>query len=140
MNEQRADSDSHSENRELRATVRRFLSQHATEAKLWHDIDSRLGFDEQVWQRFAGELGLAGLNVPEALGGGGATFAEHCLVLEDSGARRPASIPVIRRAERGQHATNEQHDHKRIQPARTSATRWDVLTACHRSWAVMITL
>jgi alkylation response protein AidB-like acyl-CoA dehydrogenase len=85
MNEQRADSNSHSENRELRATLRRFLSQHATEAKLWHDIDSRLGFDEQVWQRFAGELGLAGLNVPEALGGAGATFAEHCLVLEELG-------------------------------------------------------
>jgi alkylation response protein AidB-like acyl-CoA dehydrogenase len=85
MNEQRADSDGHSENRELRATLRRFLSQHATEANLWHDIDSPLGFDEQVWQRFAGELGLAGLNVPEALGGAGATFAEHCLVLEELG-------------------------------------------------------
>ena len=61
MSEQRADSDAHSENRELRATLRRFLGQHATEAKLRHDIDSPLGFDEQIWQRFAGPLGLAGL-------------------------------------------------------------------------------
>jgi alkylation response protein AidB-like acyl-CoA dehydrogenase len=85
MNEQRAHSDAHSENRELRDTLRRFLSQHATEAKLRHDIDSPLGFDELIWQRFAGELGLAGLNVPEALGGAGATFVEHCLVLEELG-------------------------------------------------------
>jgi alkylation response protein AidB-like acyl-CoA dehydrogenase len=85
MNDQRADSDAHSENRELRAMLRRFLSQYATEAKLRQDIDSPVGFDEQVWQRFAGELGLAGLNVPEALGGAGATFAEHCLVLEELG-------------------------------------------------------
>jgi alkylation response protein AidB-like acyl-CoA dehydrogenase len=85
MNEQRADSDGPSENRELRDMLRRFLSEHATAEKLWHDIDSPFGFDEQIWRRFAGELGLAGLNVPEALGGAGGTFAEHCLVLEELG-------------------------------------------------------
>jgi alkylation response protein AidB-like acyl-CoA dehydrogenase len=85
MNEQRAGSDARSENRELRATLRRFLSEHATMPELWHDIESPLGFDEQIWRRFAGQLGLAGLIVPEALGGAGATFAEHCLVLEELG-------------------------------------------------------
>jgi alkylation response protein AidB-like acyl-CoA dehydrogenase len=85
MNEQRADSGGPSENRELRDMLRRFLSEHATTEKLWHDIDSPFGFDERIWRRFAGELGLAGLNVPEALGGAGGTFAEHCLVLEELG-------------------------------------------------------
>jgi alkylation response protein AidB-like acyl-CoA dehydrogenase len=123
MNEQRADSDGRSENRELQ------------------DIDSPLGSDEQIWQRFAGELGLASLNVPEALGGGGATFAEHCLVLEELGSTS-TGLPYLSFAGYSADSTQrtEQHDHKRIQPARPSATRWDVLTACHRSWAVMITL
>jgi alkylation response protein AidB-like acyl-CoA dehydrogenase len=85
MNEQRMDSDGGGQNRELRATLRRFLSEHATVARLWQDIDSPHGYDEQIWQRFARQLGLAGLNVPEALGGAGATFAEHCLVLEELG-------------------------------------------------------
>jgi len=85
MNEQQVASDGRGENRELRATVRRFLAEHATAADLWHDIDSPLGFNEEVWQRFAGQLGLAGLNVPEALGGAGATFSEHCVVLEELG-------------------------------------------------------
>ena len=85
VNDQRSDSDGRGEDQELRAMVRRFLSDHASAAQLWRDIASPAGFDEKIWRRFAGELGLAGLNVPEDLGGAGATFAQHCLVLEELG-------------------------------------------------------
>lgn len=94
MNEQRVDSDGPSQNRELRDMLRRFVSDHVTAEKLRHDIDSPFGFDEQVWQLFAGQLGLAGLSVPEALGGAGGTFAEHCLVLEELGSTL-AGLPYL---------------------------------------------
>jgi hypothetical protein len=40
MNEQRTHSDAHSENREVHDTLRRFLNQYATEAKVRQDLDS----------------------------------------------------------------------------------------------------
>src|SRR6266567_2165080 len=53
---------------ELRAAVRRFLS------------------DRAVWTQAGTQLGLQGLAIPEAYGGAGFTFAEQAIVLEEFGA------------------------------------------------------
>jgi len=58
------------------------------------------GFSRAVWKEMAG-LGLAGMIVPEALGGAGLGFAELGLVLEECG-RTLAPTPLVSycRAER----------------------------------------
>ena len=41
------------------------------------------GYDEGVWQQMAGQLGLQGLALPEQHGGGGFTFQEVGIVIEE---------------------------------------------------------
>jgi alkylation response protein AidB-like acyl-CoA dehydrogenase len=43
------------------------------------------GYDGPLWQRLCGEIGVAGLAIPERYGGAGAGLVETCLVLAELG-------------------------------------------------------
>ncbi|MFC5063827.1 acyl-CoA dehydrogenase family protein [Actinomycetospora atypica] len=72
---------------DLRAVVRDFLTRRTEPS-----ADPDRGWDPDVWRRFAGELGLVGLDVPEELGGAGASFREVAVIAEELG-RRPVRLP-----------------------------------------------
>ncbi|WP_436776258.1 acyl-CoA dehydrogenase family protein [Yinghuangia sp. YIM S09857] len=59
------------EREELRRTVRAFLADHADEPAVRRAMESAVGYDPETWRRFACELGVAGLAVPEEYGGAG---------------------------------------------------------------------
>ncbi|SDH31965.1 acyl-CoA dehydrogenase family protein [Nonomuraea jiangxiensis] len=68
------------EQRQLREAVRGFLRTASPLPKV------REGYDPQVYARLNGELGLAGLIIPEEYGGAGAGLAELAVALEETGA------------------------------------------------------
>jgi alkylation response protein AidB-like acyl-CoA dehydrogenase len=70
---------------ELRAVVRAFLQRHCDTEAVFREMDGRRGWDPAVWRRFAGELGAVALDVPEELGGAGASFREVAVVAEELG-------------------------------------------------------
>ncbi len=82
------------EQEELRATLRRFSEAHWPIAETRRQIESASGFDPALWQRLAGELGLAGLTVSELHGGQGATRQELGIALEELG-RELAGGPLF---------------------------------------------
>jgi alkylation response protein AidB-like acyl-CoA dehydrogenase len=74
------------EHEELRASVRRFLSDRAPIAKVRELMETEDGLDRPVWDQAGQQLGLQGLAIPESYGGAGFTFAEQAIVLEELGA------------------------------------------------------
>ncbi|UGQ12517.1 acyl-CoA/acyl-ACP dehydrogenase [Yinghuangia sp. ASG 101] len=70
---------------ELRRTVRNFLDNFGTEAEVRRVMDTDAGFDADVWRRIAGDLGVAGLALPERYGGAGCGFVELGICLEEFG-------------------------------------------------------
>ncbi|MCD0448720.1 acyl-CoA/acyl-ACP dehydrogenase [Actinocorallia sp. API 0066] len=72
------------EQRELGATVRRLLADHAPETAVRRLMDGPDGHDPALWSRMAA-LGLQGLAVPEEYGGAGCGMAELGVVLEELG-------------------------------------------------------
>ncbi|WP_433410087.1 acyl-CoA dehydrogenase family protein [Saccharomonospora azurea] len=79
---------------DLRATVRDVLADRGLPASLVSGMDSEPAYDRALWQTLASDLGLAGLPVPEQLGGQGASFRETALVLEELG-RAVAPVPFL---------------------------------------------
>ncbi|QJY47118.1 acyl-CoA dehydrogenase family protein [Pseudonocardia broussonetiae] len=69
---------------DLREVVRDFLARHGDTETVFRGIGSG-GWDREAWRRFAGELGVVGLDVPEERGGAGATFREVAIVAEELG-------------------------------------------------------
>ena len=76
---------------ELRKNVRRFLERYSTEEDVRRLMDDAQGYDPQVWQVMAEQLGLQGLIVPERYGGSGFGARELGIVLEEMGAALLAS-------------------------------------------------
>ncbi|MGI5128019.1 acyl-CoA dehydrogenase family protein [Pseudonocardia sp. CA-107938] len=72
---------------ELRTVVRDFLAHHTAPSP-----EPDQAWDPAVWARFAGELGVVGLDVPEERGGAGASFREVGVVAEELG-RSLARLP-----------------------------------------------
>jgi alkylation response protein AidB-like acyl-CoA dehydrogenase len=72
------------EQEQLRTSVRRFLAEKSTSADVRRLMDGP-GNDPAVWARLTGELGLAGLAVPEDDGGAGCGPVELGIVLEEMG-------------------------------------------------------
>ena len=70
---------------ELRRTVRNFLDKFATEADVRRLMETATGFDREVWRRIAGDLGVAGLALPEEYGGAGFGLVELGICLEEFG-------------------------------------------------------
>jgi alkylation response protein AidB-like acyl-CoA dehydrogenase len=78
----------------LRAAVRDVLADTAA----WPDVLARTEtsttYDAALWHTLAAEIGVAGLLVPEALGGAGASYREAAVVAEEIG-RAAAPIPFL---------------------------------------------
>jgi alkylation response protein AidB-like acyl-CoA dehydrogenase len=79
---------------ELRAAVRDLLADKAP----WRDVLARTEtaetYDTGLWRRLAAEVGVAGLLIPESLGGAGASYREAAVVAEEIG-RAIAPVPFL---------------------------------------------
>ena len=74
------------EQEELRAAVRRFLTEKSPETEVRRLMDTTEGYDPAVWSQMAEQLGLQSLTIPEEFGGSGFTYVELIVVLEEMGA------------------------------------------------------
>lgn len=73
------------EARALRETVRDLLDDRSDPAAVREAMVSERGFDAELWSVLCGQIGVAGLAVPEEYGGAGATMAEVHVVLDELG-------------------------------------------------------
>jgi alkylation response protein AidB-like acyl-CoA dehydrogenase len=73
------------EHEELRATLRSFLKEKSDETLVREQMATEQGFDLQVWEQLAEQMGLAGLIIPEEHGGAGTTYVELLIVMEEMG-------------------------------------------------------
>ncbi len=78
----------------LRDSVRALLAAHAPGQRVLARIGGDEPYDRGLWARLAGQLGVAGLAVPESCGGAGAGFREVAVVLEELG-RAVAPVPYL---------------------------------------------
>ncbi|MEV7755506.1 acyl-CoA dehydrogenase family protein [Streptomyces griseofuscus] len=78
----------------LRAVVRDLLTDHCTAADVAARAESAAPHDLDLWKSLAQSMGLAGLLIPEALGGQGAGHREAAVVLEELG-RAVAPVPYL---------------------------------------------
>jgi alkylation response protein AidB-like acyl-CoA dehydrogenase len=79
---------------ELRASVRALLAARSSGASVRARIETDETYDLALWRTLAGDLGLAALIIPEALGGAGASYREAAVVLEELG-RAVAPVPYL---------------------------------------------
>ena len=79
---------------DLRASVRRLLSERAGADTVVTAYDDGSADFTGLWKSLASELGLAGLLVPEELGGAGASTREAAVVMEEIG-RAVAPVPFF---------------------------------------------
>jgi alkylation response protein AidB-like acyl-CoA dehydrogenase len=73
------------EQRELAATLRRFLQDKSGSSEVRRLMQTEAGYDPRTWAQLAGQLGLPGLIIPEKHGGSGAGPVELALVCEEMG-------------------------------------------------------
>ncbi|MEU3790170.1 acyl-CoA dehydrogenase family protein [Streptomyces fructofermentans] len=78
----------------LRAAVRDLLTDHCDAPAVIARTESDRPHDPELWKALGDSMGLAGLLVPEALGGQGATHREAAVVLEELG-RFVAPVPYL---------------------------------------------
>jgi alkylation response protein AidB-like acyl-CoA dehydrogenase len=78
----------------LRSAVRDLLADHCDAAGVLARIESDAPYDRSLWKALTESMGLAGLLVPESLGGQGATHREAAVVLEELG-RAVAPVPYL---------------------------------------------
>lgn len=79
---------------DLRATVRGLLTDQCPSASVTAVYDGDRSLVGPLWKALAADLGLAGLLVPEELGGAGASAREAGAVLEELG-RACAPVPFL---------------------------------------------
>lgn len=70
---------------QLRESVRRYLSDHATVNRTRELMDDPVGFDRPSYNGLCNELGIGGIHIPEEYGGIGLSYVELCIVLEETG-------------------------------------------------------
>ena len=73
------------EHEELRATLRSFLKEKSDETLVREQMATERGYDPQIWEQLAEQMGLAGLIIPEEYGGAGTTYVELLIVMEEMG-------------------------------------------------------
>lgn len=78
----------------LRDSVRNLLVARCTPDRVIAVYDGDRSLVPELWRSLAADLGLAGLLVPEDLGGGGASAREAAVVLEELG-RFVAPVPFL---------------------------------------------
>lgn len=79
---------------DLRAAVREVLADRCPPTAVLAAIETDTPYDRALWRVLAAELGLAGLLVPEKLGGQGASAREAAVVLEVLGGA-VAPVPFL---------------------------------------------
>lgn len=85
----------HSEDeQELRASVRRLLTDRAAWSAVLERVESAEPHDADTWRLLAADTGVAGLPVPEEAGGAGASWRESAVVAEELG-RSLAIVPFL---------------------------------------------
>lgn len=82
------------EQEELRATVRRFLEEQSPMSHVRAVLAGGEGYDRALWTQMAGQLGLAGIAIPETYGGAGYGQVEVSVVMEELG-RSLAQTPFL---------------------------------------------
>lgn len=83
--------------RAIQEAARDFLTDGASADVVRAAVEGPTGFDADLWRNLAGELGFAGLMVPEEFGGLGLGAVEMALVLEETG-RVLAPVPYFETA------------------------------------------
>ena len=79
------------EQQDLRDMVRRFLAEKSPVSEVRRLMATEAGYDPAVWAQL-GQLGLAGLTIPEKYGGAGCGPVEQLIVCEEAvQADRPVS-------------------------------------------------
>ncbi|MEU1948983.1 acyl-CoA dehydrogenase family protein, partial [Streptomyces sp. NPDC020125] len=73
------------EQRQLRTVLRDLYAEASGVEEVRKHLTTPRGYDEALWARLAGEIGVHGLAIPEEYGGSGFTFAELAVALEESG-------------------------------------------------------
>jgi alkylation response protein AidB-like acyl-CoA dehydrogenase len=73
------------EQQDLRDMVRRFLAEKSPVSEVRRLMATEAGYDPAIWAQL-GELGLAGLTIPEKYGGSGCGPVEQLIVCEEMGA------------------------------------------------------
>ena len=69
----------------LRESLREALGRLSPFPEIRRQMATERGWDPQLWRRLCRELGIAGLMVPEELGGGGFSAVELGVVFEEAG-------------------------------------------------------
>ena len=70
---------------EWRDSTREFFTRYSSLDRVRELFATDSGFDEEVWQRAAAEVGHVGLLIPEEFGGLGAALTELAVVAEEAG-------------------------------------------------------
>jgi alkylation response protein AidB-like acyl-CoA dehydrogenase len=78
----------------LRAAVREVLADKAGWREVLARTETAQTYDAALWRTLAAEVGVAGLLIPESLGGAGATYREAAVVAEELG-RTTAPVPFL---------------------------------------------
>ena len=73
------------EHEELRSTVRQLFADQSDEQAVRDQMATDRGWDAELWQQLAEQVGLAGLIIPEEHGGAGFGYVELCVVAEEMG-------------------------------------------------------
>ncbi|MEU8270797.1 acyl-CoA dehydrogenase family protein [Sphaerisporangium sp. NPDC049002] len=79
---------------ELRSAVRDLLADRCPPATVLARIENPSSYDAGLWKALARDIGVAGLLIPEELGGAGASAREAAVVLEELG-RAVTPIPFL---------------------------------------------
>ena len=79
---------------QLRGSVRELLVERSPVTKVLSGCETSTGHDPALWRVLAGEMGLAGLAVPEKHGGAGASLREAAVVAEELG-RAVTPLPYL---------------------------------------------
>jgi alkylation response protein AidB-like acyl-CoA dehydrogenase len=79
---------------ELRASVRKVLGDRSPWQQVLARVESDSPYDTGLWHTLAAEVGCAGLPVPQARGGAGASWREAAVVAEELG-RAVAPVPHL---------------------------------------------
>ena len=79
---------------ELRAAVRSLLDDRGGWREVLARTETAETYDTGLWRTLAADLGCAGLLIPEASGGAGASYREAAVVAEETG-RAVAPVPYL---------------------------------------------
>jgi alkylation response protein AidB-like acyl-CoA dehydrogenase len=113
------------EQAELRGVLRDFFAATSSPDDLRKHMATPRGFDEALWSRMAGEIGVPGLAIPEEFGGAGFSFAELAVALGEAG-RALACTPLLSTAVLAAHTlllSGDREACRRYLPALAAGTR-----------------